>query len=122
MAAGDPGQAEPQRCAPREADWYVEIVYDLPGGGDCDYAYDYFKGDRPTRAFARRALLPAGRELLECKIRACPARGNYTIESTEQGRRVRQGLYAPGAKDMAEMNARLINIANPGANAEVVPE
>ena len=61
-----------ERCAPSEADWYVEVVYDLPAGGACDYSYDYFKGEKPTRAFARQQLVPAGNVLLECTIRKCP--------------------------------------------------
>jgi hypothetical protein len=65
-------------CAPSEAGWYVEVIYDLPAGGQCDYSYDYFKGEKPTRAFAREQLVPPGNVLLECTISECPGRkGNY---------------------------------------------
>jgi len=71
MATSSSPEVNAQPCAPSEANWYVEVVHDLPDGGDCDYSYNYFKGDRPTQAFARASLVPEGRRMLECRIRSC---------------------------------------------------
>jgi hypothetical protein len=56
-------------CAPRESDWYVEVIHDLPGGGECDYSYEYFKGAEPSDAIVA-SLVPQGRVLLESTVKA----------------------------------------------------
>jgi hypothetical protein len=61
----------PVACDPSEANWYVEVIHDLPDGGDCDYIYNYYKGPKPTQKFARAQLVPDGKKLLECKINKC---------------------------------------------------
>lgn len=55
-----------ERCPPSEADWYAEVVYDL--GGETDYNYGYYKGEKPTRL---SELTPEGSKILESKVRQC---------------------------------------------------
>ncbi len=62
----------PVRCAPSEAQWYVQVIYDLPEGGDCDYSDDYFTGTKPGKIYARKNMIPEGRVILEFEVRRCP--------------------------------------------------